>query len=145
MHIIMRLCKCVEWLLQEESDKLQSHDCSRPIKTRVKWPEFSNLLSMELYCPCLIRWGELRDVICHSPYETNLSMTAVQRFMVTTFRVVPLFGKFYLWDKSDNPRMWLDNLAAYPTGKIYQKIEQPALKNHFLVVCQMLNEDTWCS
>jgi len=41
--------------------------------------------------------------------------------------VVPPFGKFYLWGKSGHSRMWLDNLAIYSTGKIYQKMK-PVLK-----------------
>ena len=40
-----------------------------------------------------------------------------------TSPVISPFGKFYLLDKSGNPRMWLGNLATYPTSKIYQKVE----------------------
>ena len=37
--------------------------------------------------------------------------------------IILYFGKFYLLGKSGNPRIWLWNLATYPIGKIYQKVE----------------------
>ena len=60
------------------------------------------------------------------------------RMMYYLGPIVPFFGKFYLWNKSDKPRTWLSNLVAtYPIGKIYQKVEQPAL---ILIVHQILNK-----
>ena len=80
-------------------------------RKRVHWTQWAVLLDALIACDILLQF--------HLSYRVH-SVSRMMRMMHYLGPVVPLFGKFYLWDKSGNPRMWLGNLiATYPIGKIY--------------------------
>ena len=66
----------------------------------------------------LLNLNLLRHELSGQPNIMCYARICAPRFILAS-SIDSSFGKFCLWDKSDNPLMWLDNLATYLTGKLH--------------------------